>query len=363
MLEQIKAMLLEEYSVSQWVLLFFLYSFCGWCWEVFLYLVKERRFVNRGFLFGPILPIYGFGAVGILLTCVPVEGNMALVALVGTIAASLLEYVTGFLMESIFHVRYWDYSQRPLNLNGYICALSAATWAVFSVIIVSVVNPFVKNYIYMIPLTMADAAAAVLVGFAVVDTGFAVRRALDLRALLESMERYAKELQALCRERHVPFIVNDNVDIALELDADGGHLGKEDMNPLKARQILGYSKIIGGTCNTFEDVVTRFRQQVDYIGLGPFTYTSTKKRLSPVLGLEGYRKIMEACRKEGIYLPVHAIGGIREDDIQPILNTGITGIALSSLLKNSEDITGKTRETMEQLKIKELPPPFGVLPL
>ena len=159
LLEQIKAMLLEEYSVSQWVLLFFLYSFCGWCWEVFLYLVKERRFVNRGFLFGPILPIYGFGAVGILLTCVPVEGNMALVALVGTIAASLLEYVTGFLMESIFHVRYWDYSQRPLNLNGYICALSAATWAVFSVIIVSVVNPFVKNYIYMIPLTMADAAA------------------------------------------------------------------------------------------------------------------------------------------------------------------------------------------------------------
>ena len=197
LLEQIKAMLLEEYSVSQWVLLFFLYSFCGWCWEVFLYLVKERRFVNRGFLFGPILPIYGFGAVGILLTCVPVEGNMALVALVGTIAASLLEYVTGFLMESIFHVRYWDYSQRPLNLNGYICALSAATWAVFSVIIVSVVNPFVKNYIYMIPLTMADAAAAVLVGFAVVDTGFAVRRALDLRALPESMERYAKELQAL----------------------------------------------------------------------------------------------------------------------------------------------------------------------
>ena len=83
MLEQIRATLLEEYSVSQWVLLFFLYSFCGWCWEVFLYLVKERRFVNRGFLFGPILPIYGFGAVGILLTCVPVEGNMALVALVG----------------------------------------------------------------------------------------------------------------------------------------------------------------------------------------------------------------------------------------------------------------------------------------
>ena len=179
----------------------------------------------------------------------------------------------------------------------------------------------------------------------------------------EEFIRVGRTVKEICKRHGALFLVNDNVDIALELDADGVHLGKEDMNPLEARQILGYSKIIGGTCNTFEDVVTRFRQQVDYIGLGPFTYTSTKKRLSPVLGLEGYRKIMEACRKEGIYLPVHAIGGIREDDIQPILNTGVTGIALSSLLKNSEDIVGKTREMVEQLKIKELPPPFGVLPL
>ena len=197
MFDQIKALLLEEYSVSQWILLFFFYSFCGYCWEVFLYIVKEKRFVNRGFLFGPILPIYGFGAVSILLTCVPVKSNVALVALVGTVSASLLEYVTGFAMESLFHVRYWDYSKRPLNLHGYICALSAATWAVFSVLIVSVVNPLVKPVVYMIPLDMADIAAVVLVCFALLDTAFAVRRALDLRALLESMERYAKELQVL----------------------------------------------------------------------------------------------------------------------------------------------------------------------
>ena len=168
----------------------------------------------------------------------------------------------------------------------------------------------------------------------------------------EEFIRVGRTVKEICKRHGALFLVNDNVDIALELDADGVHLGKEDMNPLEARRILGYSKIIGGTCNTFEDVVTRFRQQVDYIGLGPFTYTSTKKRLSPVLGLEGYRKIMEACRKAGIHLPVHAIGGIREDDIQPILSTEVTGIALSSLLKNSEDITGKTRETVEQLKME-----------
>lgn len=156
-------------------------------------------------------------------------------------------------------------------------------------------------------------------------------------------------MKEICRRHGALFLVNDNVDIALELDADGVHLGKEDMNPLEARKILGYTKIIGGTCNTFEDVVARFRQQVDYIGLGPFTYTSTKKRLSPILGIEGYRNILDACRKAGIHIPIHAIGGIRENDIQPILSTGVTGIALSSLLKNSDDITEKTKQIQEEM--------------
>lgn len=92
----------------------------------------------------------------------------------------------------------------------------------------------------------------------------------------EEFIRVGRTVKEICKRHGALFLVNDNVDIALELDADGVHLGKEDMNPLEARRILGYSKIIGGTCNTFEDVVTRFRQQVDYIGLGPFTYTSTK---------------------------------------------------------------------------------------
>ena len=168
-------------------------------------------------------------------------------------------------------------------------------------------------------------------------------------ATREEFTRVGRIVKEICRRHGALFLVNDNVDIALELDADGVHLGKEDMNPLEARKILGYTKIIGGTCNTFEDVVARFRQQVDYIGLGPFTYTSTKKRLSPILGIEGYRNILDACRKAGIHIPIHAIGGIRENDIQPILSTGVTGIALSSLLKNSDDITEKTKQIQEEM--------------
>lgn len=179
------------------MLVFYLYSFAGWCWEVSLYLVKERRFVNRGFLTGPILPIYGFGALSVLLSCVPVKENVLLVALVGTLVASLVEYVTGWAMEALFHVRYWDYSDQPLNLNGHICAMSAATWAVFSAMIVCVVHPMLRPTMLKVPPNAALIAACVLTAFCAVDTVFAVRKALDLRRLLESMERYAKELEAL----------------------------------------------------------------------------------------------------------------------------------------------------------------------
>lgn len=168
----------------------------------------------------------------------------------------------------------------------------------------------------------------------------------------EDFTRTGRAVKEICRRHGALFVVNDRVDIALELDADGVHLGKEDMNPLEARKILGYSKVIGGTCNTFENVVDRFRQQVDYIGLGPFTYTSTKKRLAPVLGLEGYRKIMESCREAGIHVPVHAIGGITEEDIRPLLQTGVTGLALSSLLKNGDDITERTKEILSKINLE-----------
>lgn len=197
MMETVKAALLAEYSVGQWVMVFFLYSFAGWCWEVALYLVKERRFVNRGFLSGPILPIYGFGALSILLTCVPFKENVLAVAVIGTVTASLLEYVTGALMEALFHVRYWDYSNQPLNLNGHICLLSAVTWAVFSAAIVCGVHPLFQPYVALVPSQAALALSGTLSAFAVIDTVAAVRRALDLRALLESMERYARELESL----------------------------------------------------------------------------------------------------------------------------------------------------------------------
>ncbi len=158
--------------------------------------------------------------------------------------------------------------------------------------------------------------------------------------------RLAKEI---CRRYNALFIVNDNVQAARQLDADGVHLGKEDMNPLEARQMLGPGKIIGATCNTWEDIVLRQSQQVDYIGLGPFTFTTTKEKLSPVLGLDGYRNLLKRMREHRISIPVFAIGGITETDIPELMQTGIQGIALSGLIKNSESISDKTQEILQLL--------------
>ena len=139
----------------------------------------------------------------------------------------------------------------------------------------------------------------------------------------------------VCRQHGAIFIINDRVALALALDADGVHLGKEDMNITDARRLLGYHKIIGATCNTIDDVIESARQGADYIGLGPFARTTTKHPLAPLLGLDGYRRVLAAARAAGITTPVYAIGGIRLEDIDPLLQTGIAGIAVSSLINDS----------------------------
>lgn len=147
----------------------------------------------------------------------------------------------------------------------------------------------------------------------------------------------AKMVRSICKSTKTLFIVNDHVPIAKLIDADGVHLGKADMNVLDARQILGNNKVIGGTANTIEDIRNLVQQGVDYIGLGPFAFTKTKEHLSPILGLEGYRKIITQIRQEGIFVPIYAVGGITLSDISAIFDIGIDGIALSGLLHRAED--------------------------
>lgn len=153
----------------------------------------------------------------------------------------------------------------------------------------------------------------------------------------DEVRSVAAEIQPLCKQNEAIFLLDDRVELARELHADGVHLGKNDMPVDEARRVLGEEFIIGGTANTFEDIERLASQGADYIGCGPFRFTTTKKNLAPVLGLEGYRDIIENMRRAGIYIPVVAIGGITASDIDDILATGVKGIAVSGSVLTAEN--------------------------
>jgi len=165
-------------------------------------------------------------------------------------------------------------------------------------------------------------------------------RCIQLRMKLASddeMREVAVEAKKTCDAYGCTFLVNDRVQIAVEVDAHGVHLGKQDMIVGQARRILGPERIIGGTANTLEDIREHARQGADYVGLGPYRYTTTKRNLSPMLGLGGYQRIMDQLRREGISIPVVAIGGIVRADAAALLEAGLHGIAFSGMLVHAKD--------------------------
>ncbi len=160
------------------------------------------------------------------------------------------------------------------------------------------------------------------------------------------IERTAVVVQRMCREYGATFIVDDNVMLAKRIGADGVHLGKNDMPVAQARKMLGEGYIIGATVNTFEDIVTTLHTATpDYFGCGPFRYTSTKRNLSPILGVAGYSDIISKMREYDINIPLIAIGGITKDDIPELLRCGVNGIALSG------SIIGAKEPVMEMCSI------------
>lgn len=145
----------------------------------------------------------------------------------------------------------------------------------------------------------------------------------------------ADSFVALCEKYKAYSIINDYPKLARRVGADGVHLGKEDMSPAEARDLLGKDFIIGGTANTFEDVEALYEAGVNYVGLGPMRFTDTKKNLSPVLGLEGYTEILQSCQVNSIRIPIIAIGGITVEDLEALYDIGLHGVAVSGAVKRA----------------------------
>jgi len=162
----------------------------------------------------------------------------------------------------------------------------------------------------------------------------------ELTELCSVSKQLCSEYQAVC-------IINDHVQIAKEIDADGLHLGLNDVSIETARIVLGDSKIIGGTANTVSDVIQRIEEQCDYIGLGPLRFTDTKEKLSPILGFEGYQDIINSLKEKSITIPkIFAIGGVVLEDIELLQQIGIYGVAVSGQITNRPATISEFKKAM-----------------
>lgn len=168
-------------------------------------------------------------------------------------------------------------------------------------------------------------------------------------ASAEEIIACAEEVIPLCRRHGAKFLLDDHVELVRQLGADGVHLGKNDMPVDEARKILGPDIIIGGTANTIEDIIRLHKQGADYIGCGPFRFTTTKKNLSPILGLDGYKSIVLKMKELWIDLPIVAIGGITVEDIPAVMETGVSGIALSGAILGAPDPVEMTARIIETI--------------
>ena len=189
--------MMHAYYLCQWILFFFIYSFAGWVWECCYVSVRKRRWVNRGFMHGPILPLYGSGALVILIGTIPVRENTALVFICGMIGATILEYITGAAMERIFHVKYWDYSGQPGNIRGYICPAASLCWGLFSVLMVRFVHVPVESAVLKIPLTVCESIATVLAVAASVDFTQSFNEAMDMKNILVQLEESRDKIRQI----------------------------------------------------------------------------------------------------------------------------------------------------------------------
>ena len=276
-----------DYSLTQWMLFFFWYCFLGWIWECFYVSVrrawknKKWEFVNRGFLHGPLIPIYGFASITILLMTLRVRENTFAIYFIGACAATMFELVTGTAMECLFKVKYWDYSDLPLNYNGHICLFVSMFWGFFSVLLVQVVHVPMENFLLQAPAFPCEIVAFSLMAAFAYDTATSFNEAMDLREVLETLAENNENVKLLERrfDAVVAFTPIPDIDELRELE-------------LTAKEHIIYN--IERLRWKNEERINRIK---DYIQLPEFEELPNRKELLEKLEMHK-RRIMEKSNKQ-----------------------------------------------------------------
>ena len=255
------------YAWYHWITFFYLYCFFGWIFESTYVSFKQHHFVNRGFLRLPMLPLYGSGAILLLWVSLPYQDNLILVYIAGFIAATALEYVTGAVMERLFKVRYWDYSDKKFNINGYICLGSSIAWGFLTIFMTEVIHKPIADFVTSLNPIVEFTFIAVISVLFVYDTVRSTKEALDLARVLESMTKLkteAEELQIKDKEgKRILEQIKDGAFV-IALAINGNMLDSEELAAkIEKWGVSGISQIvfiIGGSLGLSNQVLAR----VDY---------------------------------------------------------------------------------------------------
>ena len=192
-----------QYNIFQWLFFFYFYCFFGWCFESTYVSLKQKKLVNRGFMRGPFLPLYGTGAIMMLVVSMPFQDNVFLTYLAGVVGATILEYITGVTMEALFKVRYWDYSNQPFNFQGQICLGSSIAWGFLTILMTRVVHKPIESFVLSIPMNVLTIVTSIITIYIVADFTLSFKAAMDLRDILVKMEKAKEEMARIQRRLDV----------------------------------------------------------------------------------------------------------------------------------------------------------------
>lgn len=200
---------MASYSVVQWLFFFYLYCLLGWCFESTYVSLKSRKLVNRGFMRGPFLPLYGSGAIMMLVVSAPFQDNLLLTYIAGVIGATALEYITGVTMEALFKVRYWDYSNQPFNYKGHICLSSSVAWGFLTILMTRVIHRPIEQFVMAIPMRTLSCVTGILTVYIVADFTLSFKAAMELRDILVRIQKLKEEVERLQRRLDVIIAFNN----------------------------------------------------------------------------------------------------------------------------------------------------------
>lgn len=346
------------YSLLQWFLFFYIYCFIGWVWESCYVSIMKRRWVNRGFMHGPFLPIYGSGAIMVLVTTLPVREHLFLVFLFGMIGATLLEYVTGEAMERIFHVRYWDYSKQRFNVNGHICLMSSLTWGGFSVFMETILHQPIEHIVLALPEMLLQCVTLALTITIVIDLTESFNEAMDLKKMLMNMTENSEEIQRIKKRLEIIVAIVDEQTTGLKERAEAGKVmlaerlaGERDKYEVYLKNQIEKTEIRKlSTQKRLEENLDRIRQKQSSILRALYDKVNT---YSDIAG--SYTRDKQMPLSEEVEKVAKELKSIKEKLIHTqknLMNLGSDRAikSMAVLRRNPQAISPKYAEALKKLK-------------